>query len=175
MRIRNAASVGVAAIGAVMLTSAPATAADTVTTFTVTATTGLAVSAPGTSTLSSAAPGGTASGALGAVSVNDQRSQLGTTWEVTVSLSQTFKTGGGTTSETIPNANVSYAPGTSINPVNPPFTPGTAGDLSASRTAFSRTSGDGANSVSWNPQLTVTVPAGNISGPYSGTVTHSVA
>jgi hypothetical protein len=28
--------------------------------------------------------------------------------------------------------------------------------------------------LSWNPQLTITVGAGNVSGIYTGTITHSV-
>ncbi|GGT44559.1 hypothetical protein GCM10010271_55760 [Streptomyces kurssanovii] len=175
MRFRNAAVAAVAASGAVMLTSAPATAVDTTTTFTVTATTGLTASAPGSASLSGAAPGGQATGALGTVTVNDQRSQLSTTWTATVSLSTPFTTGAGTAPETISGASVNYAPGTATAETNPPHTPGTAGSLASARTAFSRTSGDGANSVSWNPQLTVDVPASNVSGDYSGVITHSVA
>lgn len=79
MRVRDAVMIPVVTIGAIMATSNPATAADTVTTFTVTATTGTTISAPGTGSLSSAAPGGSATGSLGTVTVNDQRSQLGTT------------------------------------------------------------------------------------------------
>lgn len=92
-----------------------------------------------------------------------------------MSLSSAFKTGGGTAAETINGSNVTYDPGTATAETNPPHTPGTAGTLASARTAFSRTSGDGANSVSWNPTLTVNVPAGNVSGTYTGTVTHSVA
>ncbi|MGW1030281.1 hypothetical protein ACWD4J_42685 [Streptomyces sp. NPDC002577] len=109
------------------------------------------------------------------MTVNDQRSELATRWIATVSLSSAFTTGGGTTAETIAGANVTYTPGTAINPVNGPFVAGAAGTLASSRTAFSRTAGDGANSVSWNPQVAVAIPAGNVSGAYSGTITHSVA
>ncbi|MBC9731472.1 hypothetical protein [Streptomyces sp. TRM68367] len=176
MRVRNTVIVCAGAMGAVVATSVPTSAVDTVTTSTVTATTGLTISAPANATLSSAAPGGQATGALGNVTVNDQRSQLNTTWTATVSLAAPgFTTGAGTAAETIPGSNVTYDPGAAINPVNPPFTPGTAGTLAAPRTAFSRASGNGANSVSWNPTLTVSVPASSVSGDYQGTVTHSVA
>lgn len=175
MRVRTAVVIPVLVIGAIMATTAPATAADTTTTFTVTATTGLTISAPGTASLSSTTPGGSATGQLGTVTVNDQRSQLGTTWTATVSLSSTFKTGGGVASETISGSNVTYTPGSATAETNPPHTAGTAGSLASPITAFSRTSGDGANSVSWNPTLTVSVPASNVSGTYTGTITHSVA
>ncbi|MFJ8360717.1 hypothetical protein [Streptomyces sp. NPDC093984] len=175
MRVRNAVVIPVATVGAVMALSTPATAADTVTTFTVTATTGLTITAPATASLSTATPGGSATGQLGTVTVSDQRSQLGTTWTATVSLSSAFKTGGGTASETISGNNVTYTPGSATAETNPPHTAGNPGSLASPITAFSRTSGDGANSVSWNPTLTVNVPAGNVSGTYSGTITHSVA
>ncbi|MDQ1021703.1 hypothetical protein [Streptomyces afghaniensis] len=175
MRVRNAVIAGAGAIGALVASAVPTSAVDTVTTFTVTATTGLTITAPANATLSSAAPGGQATGSLGNVAVNDQRSQLNTTWTATVSLSAPFTTGGGSAAETITGSNVTYDPGAAIDPVNPPFTPGTAGTLAAPRTAFSRASGNGANSVRWNPTLTVNVPASSVSGDYQGTVTHSVA
>ncbi|MGI5405134.1 hypothetical protein ACQEVG_38045 [Streptomyces sp. CA-135486] len=176
MRIGNAAVAVALAVAAVAVTQVPATAADTTTTFTVSATTGLTIGAPTSASLSSAAPGGQAVGALGNISVNDQRSELSTDWIATVSLSTPFTTGGGSASETISGGSVVYDPRTAINPVNPPFTAGTPGNLASPRTAFSRpNTADGANSVSWNPLLTVTVPAGNVSGAYSGVITHSVA
>ncbi|MET8448017.1 hypothetical protein [Streptomyces sp. NPDC005209] len=175
MQVRNGVMISVAAIGVVMATTTPSTAADTVTTFTVTATTGLTISAPGSASLSSAAPGGSATGSMGVVTVNDQRSQLGTTWTATVALSAAFTTGGGTAAETITGSSVTYDPGTATAETNAPHTPGSTGTLASSRTAFSRASGDGANSVSWNPTLTVAVPPSKVSGNYTGTVTHSVA
>ncbi|AVV44731.1 hypothetical protein PYK79_37760 [Streptomyces sp. ID05-04B] len=175
MRVRNAAIASAMVIGAMVTTSPRATAADTTTTFTVTATTGLTISAPGSANLSSAAPGGTASGSLGNVTVNDQRSQLSTTWTATVELTTVFTTGSGSASETISGAQVTYTPGNPITETNPPHTPGTAGTLAAQRTAYSRGTGDGANSVTWNPSVSVDVPASNVSGTYTGVITHSVS
>ncbi len=175
MRVRDAAIIPIATVGAVMAASAPAPAADTTTTFTVTATTGLTITTPGTGALSSAAPGGEASGQLGTVTVNDDRSQLGTTWTATVSLSTPFQTGGGTPAETCGGSYVEYDPGPATAETNPSHTPGTEGTLASTRTAFSRTSGDGANSVSWNPTVAVYVPSSKVSGTYVGTLTHSVA
>jgi hypothetical protein len=175
MRVRNVAIAFSVALGAVVATSPPATAADTTTTFTVTATTGLTISAPDSAALSSAAPGGTASGSLGNVTVNDQRSQLSTTWTATVELSTAFRTGAGSASETISGAQVTYTPGNPVSEVNPPHTPAASGTLAAQRNAYIRASGDGANAVTWNPSVSVAVPAGNVSGDYSGVITHSVS
>ncbi|MEJ8640037.1 hypothetical protein [Streptomyces sp. MS2.AVA.5] len=96
-------------------------------------------------------------------------------WTATAALSSSFATGGGTPAETISGADVDYAPGAAINPVNGPFVPGSPGDLGALRPAFSRPSGSGDNSVSWNPTLTVHVPAEAVAGEYTGVVRHSVA
>lgn len=147
---------------------------DTTVTFTVNATDGLNITAPASATLSAATPGNDSTGQLGAVTVTDERSTLNTTWEATVT-STPFTTGGETPAETIGAALVDYSPGAAINPVNGPFTAGTPGNLGAPLVAFSRASGDGNNSVSWNPTLTVNVPAAAVAGTYTGTVTHSVA
>jgi len=60
------------------------------------------------------------------------------------------------------------------------FTPGqltaaSAVNLSVARTAFSLTGGGGTNSASWNPTLSVLVPASAVAGTYTATITHSVA
>lgn len=173
IRLSLACAVVVAA--AVAEPVAAETTGDTTTTFAVTATDGINITAPATATLSAAKPGGTASGQLGDVRVSDQRSALNSNWTATVSLTAPFTTGGGTSGETIGGANVDYDPGAAVNPVNGPFTAGTAGTLSAARTAFSRTSGSGDNAVSWNPTVSVRVPASAVVGTYTGTIRHSVA
>ena len=156
----------------------PATAAptaDTTVTFNVTATDGLNITAPSSAALSDAAPGGTATGPVGIVAVTDERSAFDTHWTATVALFTPFTTGAQSPAETIPRASVDYDPGAAISPVNGPFTPGTTGDLGVPRTAFSRPSGSGNNSVSWNPTLTVHVPSAAVAGAYSGILRHSVA
>ncbi|NBE54509.1 hypothetical protein GUY60_24435 [Streptomyces sp. YC537] len=166
---------------AVVVTAASAqpaaadTTQDTTTTFAVTATDGINITAPASATLTDAAPGATATGQLTAIRVNDQRSALDSNWTATVSLTTPFTTGGGTASETIGGANVDYDPGTEVNPVNGPFTAGSAATLAATRTAFSRTSGSGDNAVSWTPTVSVRVPANAVAGTYTGTLRHSVA
>ncbi|MEU9014681.1 hypothetical protein AB0D12_33980 [Streptomyces sp. NPDC048479] len=136
---------------------------------------GLNVTAPTAAVLSSAAPGGTASGHLGEVRVIDERAAPDAQWIATVALSQDFTTGGGRSNETISGGGVDYDPGAAIDPVNGPFIPGPPGTLANSRVAFRHASGSGSNSVAWDPTLDVHVPAPAVAGTYHGTVTHSVA
>ncbi|MFF4726745.1 hypothetical protein ACFY3M_15585 [Streptomyces mirabilis] len=142
------------------------------TTFQVTATGGLTVALPTSATLSGVTPGGTATGQLGNVAVTAERSLADASWVATASLTDNFTTPGGSP---ITGSAVTYTPGAAINPVNGAFTAGTAGTLASARTAYSKTSGSGDNSVEWNPTLDVAVPASAVAGTYSGTVTHSVA
>jgi hypothetical protein len=158
----------------------PARAAATTTTFTL-ATGSLSISAPASSDLGTGSTGaGTLSAQLGSVTVTDTRGALLGTWTASVS-STDFTTGGATANETIAKGQVTYwsgvATATSGTAV---FTPGQAAALNAqalstSRTAYSAATIVGNNSASWNPTLTVNVPAAAVAGTYSGTVTHSVA
>ncbi len=158
--------------------AAPAAADSTTTTVTVAAE-GLTVSVPGTADLGSVAPGATASGQLGPVTVTDERAELNADWTVSV-IATDFTTGGGTGHETIPDINVTYWSGDATATTGlGTFTPGqpTAGDaqiINVPRTAFSHTGGDGNNSATWNPTVVIAVPATVVAGLYTGTVTHSV-
>jgi Putative Ig domain/IPT/TIG domain len=140
----------------------------------------LAITVPASTTLPGAAPGGTTSAALGTVTVTDTRGIAGASWTATVT-GTTFVTGGGTTPETIPLAQVSYwsGPATATTGTGT-FAPGQASaaaavDLTTPRTAFSLTSGASITSASWNPTLSVSVPAAAVAGTYTATITHSVA
>lgn len=142
----------------------------------------LSITAPAAKNLGTAsvAGGSKATAQLGTVRV-DASGIVAPSFVATVT-STTFKTGGGTASETIGRANVSYWSGaaTASSGAFLTLTPGqpnaaTAQDLSVARVAFSGTGLALSVSVSWNPTLTVTVPAGAVAGAYSGTVTHSVA
>ncbi|MFL5797673.1 MAG: hypothetical protein ACJ77A_07030 [Actinomycetota bacterium] len=158
----------------------PAHAAGTTTTFSLVAGS-LSISAPASKSLGSGATGGgTVSAQLGTVTVTDGRGTLLGSWTSSVS-STDFTTGGATTDETIAKAAATYwsGPATASTGVGT-FTPGqatsgNAQDLSASRTAFSASVLVGNNSASWNPTVTITVPASAVAGTYSGTITHSVA
>jgi hypothetical protein len=158
----------------------PARAATTSTTFALTAGS-LSISAPASKNLGSTATGSASiSGQLGTTTVTDARGALLGSWTSTVS-SGSFTTGGGTANETIPNSDVTYwsGPATASSGVGT-FTPGqpTSGNavaLGSSQTAYAASSVVGNNSVSWNPTLTVNIPAAAVVGTYSGTITHSVA
>ncbi|GAB2942518.1 hypothetical protein GCM10027280_33880 [Micromonospora polyrhachis] len=161
--------------------SSPATAqpsGDTVVTFTV-ATSNLVIHVPASVNLGSGFPGSTISGQLGTVQVVDSRAALAATWIASVT-STAFTTGSGTPAETISNQNVDYWSGMqtastgtgTLLPDQP--TAADAVSLDVPRTAFSKTTGSGDNTVSWNPTLEISVPATAVGGLYSGTVTHSV-
>ncbi len=140
----------------------------------------LAMTAPASTVLPSAAPGGTTSARLGTVTVTDNRGLAGASWTATVTAT-TFVTGGATAPETIPLTQVTYwsGPATATTGTGT-FTPGqvnalAAVNLTAPRTAFSLASGSSVSSASWNPTLTVSVPAAAVAGTYTATITHSVA
>ena len=172
-----ASSVGLAALAGF---ATPASAADTTATFTLTAG-GLSITAPASAALGSGAPGSTASAQMGTVKVDDTRGALVATWTAKVS-STAFKTGGGTTAETIANTSAQYWSGdkTASSGTNV-FLPGQLLDANkatlgaTATTAFSATGGAGNNSASWNPTFIVNIPAAAVAGTYTGTVTHSVA
>ncbi|MEV1168805.1 hypothetical protein [Nonomuraea sp. NPDC049784] len=162
------------------------TTCPTTVTFTVTAEDGLSITVPGPTpavNIGDSAPGGQISGQLGSVTVTDQRAALTATWVASViAATGGFTTGTGTAPETIPNADVDYWSGTATATSGAPaaaFAPGQANaaaaqSLDTSRTAFSKTSGSGDNSCTWNPTLVVHVPTSAVAGTYTGTVNHSV-
>jgi len=182
--------VGAASVLAVMMVTLPSQAEEcpesttcpTTVTFTVTSQDGLTINVPDTASIGSGWSGQQISGALGPVTVTDQRAALVATWVTSVIASAGgFTTGAGTPAETVPNTNVLYwsgdqtaTTGTGI------FVPGQADaaaaqSLNASRTAFSKTTGSGDNSATWNPTIVINVPAQAVQGVYVGTVNHSVA
>jgi hypothetical protein len=175
-----APAVAVVAVAAATMTGSAAFAATpppgpTVTTFTVTAGS-LTMTTPGTADLGTVTAGtSSVVNALGPVTISDQRAQLSGGWTASVS-STSFTTGGGTTPETIPAADVSYAPGAATSTSGTgTFTPGSGGALGGSQTAFTASGEAGLTSVTWNPTITVTLPATTVAGLYTGMITHSVA
>lgn len=145
---------------------------------------GLAITVPSSVSFGSYAAGArTISANLGTVTVST--SSLAThsaAWVATVSTTG-FTTGGGTTTERIARAAVSYRSGAATVQsgvgvgVCPPGQPVIAVDLSVARTAFScdTVSLLSATSVSWNPRLSISIGVSNVVGAYTGTITHSVA
>ncbi|GAA2275371.1 MULTISPECIES: hypothetical protein [Kitasatospora] len=178
MRIRYSLVAGAATVVAVagVASAAPG---DTTVTFSVSGGS-LAISVPGSASLGGGAPGNSISGQLGNVTVTDARALLTAAWTASVT-STSFKTGGGTTAETVPTSAVSYWSGTASATTGlGTFTPGqaTAGQaqtLDTSRVAYSLSGGTGDNSATWNPTLVIAIPASAVNGTYTGTVTHSIA
>ncbi|MEU4234539.1 hypothetical protein AB0F17_60565 [Nonomuraea sp. NPDC026600] len=174
MRIPFAVAAAAIGFGLAATTALPALADDTTVTFTITGGT-LTINAPASSNLGSVVSGtASVSGQMGAVTVTDDRGGLSSTWSATVT-STDFTTGGATAPETIPNINVSYSPGAATNTTGTgTFTPGPGGIVNVPRVAFTGADLVGDNTATWNPTLTVTIPAGKVAGVYTGTVTHSV-
>jgi hypothetical protein len=140
----------------------------------------LAITAPASAALPSAAPAATTTAQLGTVTVTDNRGIASASWTATVTAT-TFVTGGGTAPQTIPLTQVIYwsGPATATSGTGT-FTPGepaaaNAVNLAVPRVAFSLAGGSGVNSASWNPTLSVSVPPGAVAGTYTATITHSVA
>ncbi|MDP9869524.1 MULTISPECIES: hypothetical protein [Streptosporangium] len=162
-------------------TCAPSTTCATTVTFTVIADDGLEITVPdGPVAIGSGPPGTQISGPLGAVTVSDERAALSATWTATV-WGTAFTTGGGTGSETVPTTAVSYwsGPATATTGTGT-FVPGQpdAADaevLDVPYTAFSKTTGSGDNSATWDPTIVIDIPAQAVAGTYTGTISHSVA
>jgi putative Ig domain-containing protein len=140
----------------------------------------LAITAPASTALPSAPPGTATSAQLGTVTVTDNRGIASASWTATVT-GTAFVTGGGTPPQTIPLTQVTYWSGpATVTTGTGTFTPGepaagNAVNLTVPRTAFSLTGGSPVNSASWNPTLSVSVPATAVAGTYTATITHSVA
>lgn len=120
----------------------------------------------------------TVSGELGTITVDDERADDGgDSWTVTVTATN-FTTGEGSAAETIPASDITYDPGTPSDPVgSATYSPGDQGALSPTTplTAMSTSDEVGIGGVSWDPTITVHLPAQVVAGTYTGTITHSFA
>ena len=110
----------------------------------------------------------TMAGPLGVVTVSDQRGGT-TTWIASV-ISTAFTPPAGPAD---PASNVSYAAGT-ITASGVVATAAPASDLTGVTTVVTGAS-SGVSSASWNPTISVVVPANFAPGVYAATITHSVA
>jgi hypothetical protein len=132
----------------------------------------LSISAPsgtvslGTEAVSNAS--GTISGSLGPVTVSDLRGGV-TTWTASV-ISTAFTPPAGPAD---PASNVSYAAGT-VTQSGVVATATPASDLTGVTSVVTGASG-GVSTATWNPSISVLVPANFAPGVYSATITHSVA
>ena len=175
------AAASAATTPAVLATSHTTAAAgdpDTTVTFTVTSTGILSMTAPTDVFLGTGAVGDTISAPLGGVAVTDDRALDAASWIVTASASD-WTTGAGTPVETIPATDATYDPGI-ITPSGTIITNGTTIALANSQTpspdntVVAGTAGIGDNGATWDPTISVAVPADAVAGDYVGTLTQSV-
>ena len=135
----------------------------------------LTMTAPASTTLGSAAPGGTIRAGLGSVQVTDNRG-FGASWTATVSATA-FTTGGGTAAETIPAADAVYdisALSQTTGPATFASVPATT--LTAAPQAVVTATNVGGNTfAAWTPVIVVSVPPTAVAGAYAATITHSVS
>jgi hypothetical protein len=146
--------------------------ADTPATFTLTAG-GLSISAPTGSVSLGSQPASTSlstiSGPLGVVTVTDQRGGV-TTWTASV-ISTAFTPPSGPAD---PASNVSYAAGAITASATVVAAAVPALNLTGVSPVVTGAS-TGISTASWNPSISVFVPANFAPGVYSATITHSVA
>jgi hypothetical protein len=115
--------------------------------------------------------GGTISGPLGVVQVNDARSAVaGSGWVASV-ISTAFTPPAG---PAIAASAVGYTVGTITKVGTATYTPNDPTDLTGVAPAVTATAITGDNSATWNPTINVAVPGGMAAGVYSATITHSV-
>jgi len=157
------------------LVAAPASA-DEPTTATVTVTGGtLTITVPSDAgslgTRANTVEGGSISGPLGQVQVNDARSAAaGSGWVASV-ISTAFTPESG---PAIAANAVGYSAGDIAKVGTATYTSNDPQDLTGVAPAVTATGITGDNSATWNPTIAVAVPGGMAANVYSATVTHSV-
>jgi hypothetical protein len=115
--------------------------------------------------------GGTVSGPLGQVQVNDARSPIaGSGWVASV-ISSAFTPSAG---PAIAASAVAYTAGTITKVGTATYTANDPSNLTGVSPAVTATGITGDNSATWNPTITVTVPGGMAATVYAATITHSV-
>lgn len=134
----------------------------------------LSITQPATASLGSTGVGATTlSGSLGSVSVTDSRGLVSAIWTASA-VSTAFTTGGATSNETVAATNIAYSAGTATTTGSGTFTATPLSSMAVS-SAVGAWTGVGINSATWNPTITFTFLPTQVSGTYSGTITHSVA
>jgi hypothetical protein len=115
--------------------------------------------------------GGTISGPLGSVQVNDARSAVaGSGWVASV-ISTAFTP---PTGPAIAASAVGYTVGAITKVGTATYTANDPGNLTGVAPVVTATGITGDNSATWNPTINVAVPGGMAAGIYSATITHSV-
>jgi hypothetical protein len=113
--------------------------------------------------------GGTISGSLGAVQVDDARA--GTLGWVASVISTALTPPAGAT---IGAAQLSYSVGTITQVGTATYTSTPAATLTGVMPVVTATGVNLDNSATWNPTITVNISGGKAAGVYTGTITHSV-
>jgi hypothetical protein len=122
-------------------------------------------------TLVNTVGGGTISGPLGEVQVNDARSAAaGSGWVASV-ISTAFTPASG---PTIAASAIGYSAGAIAKVGTATYAANDPGNLTGVSPAVTATGITGDNSATWNPTINVAVPGGMAAGVYSATITHSV-
>lgn len=152
----------------------PASADPTPATFTITGGS-LSITVPTASadlgTRANTVQGGTVSGPLGQVQVNDARSMAaGSGWVASV-ISTAFTPPSG---PAVAASAVSYTVGAITKVGTATYTPNDPANLTGVAPAITATGITGDNSATWNPTINVAIPGGMAANVYSAVVTHSV-
>jgi hypothetical protein len=147
-----------------------------VTTATVTLTGGvLAITAPAAAgNLGSAANtvlGGTISGPLGQVQVNDARGSLAGSGWVASAISSAFTPSAG---PAVAASAVSYTAGSIAKVGTATFTANNPNNMTGVAPVVTASGITGDNSATWTPTINIVMPGNMVSGVYSATITHSV-
>jgi len=169
--------------GLAALVPAAANAANSNTTVTFTLQGGtLSISAPASAnlgTVNSSTSATTVSGQIGSTTVTDTRGNLVGLYNVTVTSSD-FATGGGTTlgTDAISGATVTAFSGAASFSNATPGAVHLTTSVGVPATGLTPIEGDsaytGSDTSSYNPTVTIPIPATNIAGTYTGTITQTV-
>jgi hypothetical protein len=172
----TAAGLALGALGALGALAGPAAADSGITPATITVQGGaltltVPTNAGNLGTRTNSVTGGTISGLLGQVQVNDARSAAaGSGWVASV-ISSAFTPPAG---PAIAASAVSYTVGSISQFGTATYTANDPGNLTGVAPAITATGITGDNSATWNPTIHVAVPGGMAAGVYSAIITHSV-
>jgi hypothetical protein len=175
MKTRNllvATVAGMLALGIALPASAAPTG-DTAATITVEGGS-LSITVPATANLgtrTNSVGGGTLSGSLGQVVVDDARSAAAGSGWVTSVISSAFTPSPGTA---IAASAVSYSAGTITKVGTATYTANNPGNLTGVAPAVTAEGITGDNRATWNPTISIVIPGGAVADEYTATITHSV-
>ncbi|MFE7191292.1 hypothetical protein [Kitasatospora sp. NPDC057541] len=171
MRLRTLSVAAAAAALVVVQPGLAVAASDPSTTLTFVVTSGaLTMSVPVSAALGSGAPGTQISAPIGPVTVVDNRALLSASWTVTASETD-FANG----PSTIPATDATYTAGTVTTTGVITVTTTSVTLTNSPQTVVTGSAGIGDNTATWDPTVTVSVPASAVGGLYTGTLTQSVA